>query len=227
MPRILIIEDNADLAFGLRNNLEIEGYTVEVADDGHKGLARARATRPSLIVLDLMIPGLDGYRVLRTLREENYDMPVLILSARGEEGDKVRGFGLGADDYVTKPFGLLELLARIQALLRRGRTSESAETSGYRIGDIRIDTRDHLVYRADEPVELTQTEYDLLIALARRKGGVASRQELLKEVWGHQHEVLTRTVDSHVAELRRKIEENPAHPKHLLTIRRMGYRLKD
>ena len=142
MKRVLVIEDNRDLAYGLRNNLEIEGYDVEVADDGPKGLIRARASSPDLIILDLMLPGMDGYRVLRTLREEGRQTPILILTARGEEADKVRGLRLGADDYVTKPFGVLELLARIEALLRRARVTafgtEPAEPLVERFGEVEV-----------------------------------------------------------------------------------------
>src|SRR5690606_18854024 len=183
MHRILIIEDNPDLAFGLRNNLEIEGYTIEVAEDGNKGLMRARASEPDLIILDLMMPGLDGYRVLRTLREEGYTTPVLILSARGEEADKVRGFRLGADDYVTKPFSLLELLARVEALLRRSApgTKTEAEGEAFRFGDVVVDNVRQQVTRGGQPVQLTHREYTLLLSLLRRKGAVVSRLDLLKE----------------------------------------------
>jgi DNA-binding response OmpR family regulator len=228
MPRILIIEDNPDLAFGLRNNLEIEGYDIELADDGNKGLVRARASDPDLIILDLMVPGLDGYRVLRTLRDEGRKTPVLILSARGEETDKVRGFRLGADDYVTKPFSLLELLARVEALLRRAQP-EPAQPAGadvFRFGDVTVDLGAQLVHRRDEPVAITHREFLLLEALVRRRGAVASRQDLLREVWGHRSDIVTRTVDTHIAELRRKLEDDPARPRHILTIRKMGYRIR-
>jgi DNA-binding response OmpR family regulator len=229
MTRVLVVEDNPNLAFGLRNNLEIEGYAIEVAEDGNKGLMRARATDPDLIILDLMIPGLDGYRVLRTLREEGYKTPVLILSARGEETDKVRGFRLGADDYVTKPFSLLELLARVEALLRRAAPHDiaSAEVRDvFRFGDVTVDPKAQLVYRGTAAVSVTHREFLLLVALARRRGAVVSRQELLREVWGHQSNVVTRTVDTHIMELRRKLEDDPARPRHILTIRKMGYRLQ-
>jgi two-component system, OmpR family, alkaline phosphatase synthesis response regulator PhoP len=223
---ILIVEDNADLAFGLRNNLEIEGYTVDVAGDGPAGLSQARARRPDLIILDLMLPGLDGYRVLKTLREEGFDMPVLILTAHGEEADKVRGFRLGADDYVTKPFGILELMARVAALLRRmARPGQDAATRRERFGEVEIDPSTRTVYRRRDAVPLTPMEFDLLVALVRRRGAVASRLELLHEVWGHSSAVLTRTVDTHIAELRRKLEDNPAMPRHILTVRKAGYRL--
>jgi DNA-binding response OmpR family regulator len=228
MPRILIIEDNPDLAFGLRNNLEIEGYDIELADDGNKGLVRARASDPDLIILDLMVPGLDGYRVLRTLRDEGRKTPVLILSARGEETDKVRGFRLGADDYVTKPFSLLELLARVEALLRRAQPEpvQPAGADVFRFGDVTVDLGAQLVYRQGEPVAITHREFLLLEALVRRRGAVASRQDLLRDVWGHRSDIVTRTVDTHIAELRRKLEEDPSRPRHILTIRKMGYRIR-
>jgi two-component system alkaline phosphatase synthesis response regulator PhoP len=222
---VLIIEDNADLAYGLRNNLEIEGYLVDVATDGVAGLARARELRPDLIILDLMLPGLDGYRVLKALRESGDEVPVLILTAHGEEADKVRGFRLGADDYVTKPFGLLELMARVAALLRRSSKGARDSSQPESFGDIRVDPASRTVTRRDQPVALTPMEFDLLRALMRRGGAVASRLELLQEVWGHSAAVLTRTVDTHVAELRRKLEEDPAAPRHILTVRKAGYRL--
>jgi DNA-binding response OmpR family regulator len=227
MTRILVIEDNRNLATGLRNNLEIEGYQVDVAADGPSGLALSRSTAPDLIVLDLMLPGMDGYRVLKTLREEGIDTPVLILSARGEETDKVLGFHLGADDYVAKPFGLLELLARVDALLRRAATAQSRTKLAVPVafGDVHVDPGTHIVRRAGEPVTLRPKEYDLLIALLQRKGQVASRTELLEEVWGYSGEVYSRTVDTHVAELRRKLEENAAEPRHILTVRKSGYRI--
>ena len=227
VKRILIVEDNADLAFGLRNNLEIEGYTVTVAADGPSGLTAARTERPDLVILDLMLPGLDGYRVLKTLREDGLDMPVLILTAHGEEADKVRGFRLGADDYVTKPFGILELIARVAALLRRSSKPDAAASARARerFGTIEIDPATRTVYRRREAVPLTPMEFDLLLALVRHRGAVVSRLELLHEVWGHSSAVLTRTVDTHIAELRRKLEDNPAAPRYILTVRKAGYRL--
>jgi two-component system, OmpR family, alkaline phosphatase synthesis response regulator PhoP len=227
MTRVLIVEDNHDLAFGLRNNLEIEGYAVDVADDGPSGLAAARRNPPDLVVLDLMLPGMDGYRVLRQLRADGMTMPVLILTARGEEADKVRGFRFGADDYVTKPFGVLELLARIEALLRRSRpaSSHAAGRGLDRFGEIEVDAATRSVRRDGQEVPVTPMEFDLLLALLRRQGAVASRLELLKEVWGHSSAVLTRTVDTHIGELRRKLERDASTPKHILTVRKAGYRL--
>ncbi len=227
MTRILVVEDNPDLAYGLRNNLEIEGYQVEVVEDGSVGLAQARAAGPDLIILDLMLPGMDGYRVLKTLRDEGRQMPILILTARGEEADKVRGLRLGADDYVTKPFGVLELLARVEALLRRT-APLGGDGAGppERFGAVDIIPASRTVLRDGRAVALTPKEFDLLLALVRRRGAVASRMELLTEVWGYSAAVLSRTVDTHVAELRRKLEADPAAPDHILTVRKAGYRLE-
>jgi DNA-binding response OmpR family regulator len=229
MNRILIIEDNPDLAYGLRTGLEIEGYEVDVAPDGETGLVRARAWSPNLVILDLMLPGMDGYRVLRMLRDEGREMPVLILTARGEETDKVLGFRLGADDYVTKPCGVLELLARVAALLRRARQHEGrdAVTPVERFGAVEINPASRTVTRGDKPVALSPKEFDLLLTLVRRRGAVASRLELLKEVWGYSADVMTRTVDIHIAELRRKLEDDPSKPRHILTVWKAGYRLEN
>jgi len=225
VSRILVLEDNVDLAFGLRNNLEIEGYEVDVLEDGTAGLARAREMSPDLVILDLMLPGLDGYRVLRALRDEGARMPILILTARGDETDKVRGLRLGADDYVTKPFGVLELLARVEALLRRTAPPADHRAAPETFGEIEVVPASRMVLRGGNPVLLTPKEYDLLVALLGRRGAVVSRSELLAEVWGYQAEVFSRTVDTHIAELRRKLERDPAVPRHILTVRKAGYRL--
>ena len=230
MPTVLLIEDNDKLARGLQSNLEFEGYAVLSASDGAAGLAMARQHRPDIIVLDLMLPDTDGYRVLRTLRDDGDLTPVLVLTALGEEADKVRGFRFGADDYVTKPFGLMELLARIDALLRRatrpnGDARSVAPESPSGFGDVRVDLARHTVTRRGAAVSLRPKEYDLLVALLRRNGQVATRIELLKEVWGYDDSVMSRTVDTHIAELRRKLESDPANPKHILTVLKTGYRL--
>ena len=231
VSRILIVEDNPDLARGLANNLEIEGYEVEVVHDGAEGLARARAGGASLVILDLALPWLDGYRVLSSLRADGNDVPVLILTARSEEADKVRGFRFGADDYVTKPFGLLELLGRVNALLRRagapGRMNGSAHSASERIvfGEIEVRPSTHGVFRRGFPVTLRPKEFELLMALLRRKGAIVPRLDLLRDVWGYDAEVVSRTVDTHVAELRRKLEDDPTHPRYILTVRKAGYRV--
>jgi DNA-binding response OmpR family regulator len=225
VTRILIVEDNEDLARGLANNLEIEGFESEIASDGTAGLAAARKNHPDLIILDLMLPGMDGYRVLSTLRDEGDSVPVLILTARTTEQDKVRGFREGCDDYVTKPFGLLELLGRVQALLRRSSKSNGREVVSFRFGDVEIIPGTHDVMRNGKPVLLRPKEFELLMALVRRRGNVVGRLDLLREVWGYGSDVVSRTVDTHVGELRRKLEDDPAQPKHILTVRKTGYRL--
>ena len=225
MTKILIIEDNEDLARGLANNLEIEGFETQIAPDGSVGLDRARHAHPDLLILDLMLPGMDGYRVLTTLRDEGDMVPVLILTARTTEHDKVRGFREGCDDYVTKPFGLLELMGRVQALLRRSAKTNGRESAKFRFGDVEIVPGTHDVFLRGEHVLLRPKEFELLMALVRRRGNVAGRIELLREVWGYGSDVVSRTVDTHVGELRRKLETDPARPRHILTVRKSGYRL--
>lgn len=230
MARLLLIEDNDDLAFGVRAVLEFEGYEVEVAADGAAGLARAREFSPDLIILDLMLPEMGGYDVLRELRADGFLTPVLILTARSQESDVLMGFNLGADDYVTKPFSTSELAARVHALLRRvrqGKTPESGSPRLERFGDVEVNPSTRMVLKGGQPVEMTPKEFDLLMALLLRRGAVASRTELLKEVWRYGNaQVMTRTVDVHIAELRRKLEEDPSEPRHILTARKAGYRLE-
>lgn len=223
MSRILIIEDNADLAYGLSTNLQIQGYTVETANDGPTGIARAADLHPQLIVLDLMMPGMDGFEVLAHLRRHGDNVPVLVLTARGEEMDKVRALRMGADDYLTKPFGLMELIARVEALLRRAGPGPGHDYDCF--GDIEVFAESGRVLRAGAEVELTPKEYALLLALLRRQGAVASRIELMSEVWGHRSAVISRTVDTHIGELRRKLEPRPSAPQHIITVRKSGYRL--
>ena len=223
---VLIVEDNENLAYGLRNNLEIEGYAVAVAEDGPTGLDAAQEHRPDLVILDLMLPGMDGYRVLKGLRDQGLDMPVLILTAKGEEADKVLGFRLGADDYVTKPFGVLELLARVEALLRRSGNGQPETEAVERFGSVQVDPGSRTVAKDGAEVPLTPKEFDLLMALIGRRGQAASRLALLKEVWGHRAAVATRTVDTHVSELRRKLEDEPASPQYILTVHKVGYRFR-
>ena len=227
MSRILIVEDNEDLAFGLQKTLEFEGHEVTVAEDGPAGLEKAGAWDPELVVLDLMLPTMDGFEVLRQLRRGGARVPVLVLTARDEESDIVLGFDSGADDYVTKPFSTLELLARVRALLRRGREGAPSRRPIERFGDVEIEPASRTVVRAGETVNLTPKEFDLLMALVLRRGAVASRAELLEDVWEYPNsEGATRTVDIHVAELRRKLEADPSDPKHILTVRKAGYRFE-
>lgn len=229
MTRILVVEDQRDLALGLRANLEVEGYAVDVAPTGEEALRIVSERKPDLVILDIMLPGIDGYEVLAKLRGMRLDAPVLMLTARAEEVDKVRGFRTGADDYVTKPFGVMELLVRIQALLRRGPPrAQEAQRNGQivRVGDVEVDIEGHMVRRHGEEVSLTPKAFELLLALHRKQGKVASRHELLRDIWGYSSSVTTRTVDAHVAELRRKLEDDPADPKHILTVWKVGYRLR-
>ncbi len=223
--RILVVEDNADLAQGIAYNLKLEGYEVKVAADGRAGLADVARWEPHLVLLDLMLPGMDGFEVLRGIRERPTRIPVIILSARAEEADKVRGFKLDADQYVTKPFGVLELLERVAALLRRAGKEAGSATEPVTFGAVRIDLARRLVAKDGQAVSLAPKAYELLLALARRQGAVASRHELLREVWGYGASVVSRTVDTHVAELRRKLEDDPADPRHILTVWKIGYRL--
>jgi len=227
MTRILIVEDNEDVAFGLSTALENEGYAVSIAADGVSGLAEAKLGRADFIILDLMLPGMDGYKVLRAIRNEGIDVPVLVLTAKGEEANKVQAFSIGGDDYVTKPFGVLELIARVKALLRRTQGAGSARLpSVERFGEIEVNPASRTVYRAGQQVTLAPREFDLLLALLKRQGAAASRAELLREVWEYQTGVVSRTVDIHIAELRRKLEADPAQPRHIRTVWKVGYRLE-
>ena len=227
--KILIIEDEYDMRTLLTLQLESSGYDVFVAADGQEGLDEVKNIQPDLVILDLMLPELDGFRVLRSLRQQGHSLPILVLTAKGEEADKVRGLRMGADDYVTKPFGLLELLARVEALLRRSSTGSSiaSATMGVqRVGEIEIDPAARTVCRRSQPVDLAPKEFDLLWALLRARGAVVSRLQLMREVWGYSAAVVSRTVDTHISELRRKLEENPAVPQHILTVRKTGYRIR-
>lgn len=226
MTKILVVEDERDLALGIRANLEVEGYEVYVAGSGEAALDEAERWAPDVMILDLMLPGMSGYDVLAQLRQHGNDVLVLILSARGEEIDKVRGFRTGADDYVTKPFGVMELIARIQALLRRRMPITSAQPASPRIGDTTIDVTRRALIRDGEEIALTPKELELLLALCRKPDRIVTRQELLRDVWGYAGDVTSRTVDVHIAELRRKIERDPARPRHIVTVWRAGYRLR-
>src|ERR1051325_1361368 len=218
MARILIVEDSADLAAGIEYNLRLEGYEVQVSSNGQDAVRAAGEWSPDLVLLDLMLPGMDGYEVLNRLRAGGNKVPVIILSARGEEADKVRGFRLDADQYVTKPFGILELLERIGAVLRRTARRQTPAHEMIRFGSVAIDLASRVVTRHGEACALTPKAYELLLALVRRDGGVVSRTHLLKEVWGYGAFIMTRTVDSHIAELRRKLEDDPANPRHIITV---------
>jgi len=225
--RILLIEDNRNLAFGIRRALETEGYEVAHAGRGDEAAQRLEGERFDLVVLDLMLPGASGFEVLRGLRAADDATPVLILSARGEEVDKVQGFRLGADDYVVKPVGALELLFRVQAILRRAGRLAAFRVAIHRFGDIEVDEGARTVVRRGEAVELTRLEFDLLASLLRANGDTVRRDRLLREVWGFARpdRARTRTIDTHIAALRRKLEDEPGRPRHIFTVRKVGYRL--
>jgi two-component system, OmpR family, alkaline phosphatase synthesis response regulator PhoP len=227
MARVLVVEDQVDLAGLLVRNLEVEGFEVRAVHDGRDAVPMVQSWRPDLVLLDLMLPGIDGFEVLRALRAIHRHLPVIILSARGEANDKIRGFRLDADQYVTKPFGLIELLERVHSLLRRAEAgTATAIEDRICFGDVMVDPGAHAVTRGGEGVTLSPKAFALLLALIRREGVVASRTVLLREVWGYQALVLSRTVDSHVAELRRKLELDPANPRHILTVFKSGYRFE-
>jgi DNA-binding response OmpR family regulator len=223
--RLIVVEDNRHYAIALRNNLEVDGFAVDVAFDGETALARIRERRPALMVLDLMMPERDGYDVLRTLRDEGVSIPAVVLTARRDEADKLRAFGLGADDYITKPVGLMELIARIRAVLRRTLPGFDETPTWIRFGDVEVHPPSRTVRRNGQPVELRPKHFDLLIALLRHEGRVVSRAELLRDVWGYHADTVSRTVDTHIAGLRHQLEANPFDPRYILTVRTAGYML--
>jgi two-component system, OmpR family, alkaline phosphatase synthesis response regulator PhoP len=223
MKRVLLVEDEAGLVMTLTDRLTREGYTVEASPDGESGLERASAEAFDLVILDVMLPRLGGFDVIRELRKRGIETPVIMLTARGQVVDKVVGLKLGADDYVTKPFEMVELLARIEAKLRRAPdTLHPAE--GHQFGEIRMDFRRAEITKAGEILELSAREFQLLRYFIEHRGATLSREELLNEVWGYNSMPSTRTVDVHVAWLRQKIEPNPRHPQFILTVHGMGYK---
>lgn len=222
--RILLVEDEPGLTLTLCDRLRVDGYEVETAEDGEVGLQRALDEPFDLIILDIMLPRKSGLDVCRDLRQRNNNVPVLMLTARGEVVDRVVGLKLGADDYLVKPFEMLELLARIEALLRRTPGKVAVGADSYQFEDVRVDFRRAEVTRGGTPVELSAREYQLLQYLIIHRETVISREELLEQVWGYQATPLTRTVDVHIAWLRQKLETNPRHPQYILTVHGLGYK---
>ena len=223
MPKILIIEDEPDMVLGLRKNLEWDGFEVIAAADGEAGLAGALSERPDLILLDLMLPHLSGLDVCRRLRKSGVNTPVIMLTARGQEIDKILGLEIGADDYVTKPFSVRELIARVRALLRRS-AREEPHPDVYRFDDIELNFERHQAQKRGQPLELSPREFGMLKYFLQHRGETITRDQLLDEVWGYDNFPLTRTVDNHIARLRQKIENNPAEPEHIITVHRVGYK---
>ena len=221
--RILLVEDEAGLVLTLTDRLEMHGYTVESAADGSAGLEKAMSGSHDLVILDVMLPGMNGFEVCRKIRERGSMIPILMLTARGQLADKVHGLKTGADDYLTKPFEVMELLARVEALLRRAPQAALAEALCF--GPAEVDFTRGEARLSGAPVNLSAREFQLLRYLAERRGQVVSRTELLKDVWGYSCAPLTRTVDVHITWLRQKLEADPKHPRHILTLRGAGYKL--
>jgi two-component system, OmpR family, alkaline phosphatase synthesis response regulator PhoP len=222
--RILLVEDEPSLVLTLSDRLLSEGYEVETAADGEEGLDKGLHGSFDLILLDVMLPRRDGFEVCRELRSRGVQIPIVMLTARGQVVDRVVGLKLGADDYVAKPFEMIELLARIEALFRRARAPVSTQAGTYSFGDVRVDFRRAEVFRGGESVSLSALEFKLLAYFIQNRGALLTRDELLDKVWGYDAMPTTRTVDVHVASLRQKLERNPSRPELILTVHRRGYR---
>ena len=226
MAKILIIEDEPDMVLGLKDNFEFEGYEVLTASDGQAGLERARSAKPDLVILDIMLPKLSGLEVCKALRGEGFEAPIVMLTARGQEIDKVVGLELGADDYVTKPFSIRELLARVRAILRRSDGTKK-RLSRYRFSDLELDFEAYRAKKGNEALDLSPREFELLRYLIERKGETVTRDKLLEDVWGYESYPSTRTVDTHIAKLRAKIGDSGSEPRWILTIHGVGYKFVD
>jgi two-component system alkaline phosphatase synthesis response regulator PhoP len=224
VPRILIVDDEPEIVRGLTDNLRFEGYETIAAGDGEQGLKLAVSEAPDLILLDVMMPRMSGWDVCRELRRRGLDIPLIMLTARGEESDRVQGLELGADDYITKPFSLRELLARVRAVLRRPGPRQKAETLAF--GDVRMHPRGRQVFKAGREVRLTRKEFDLLRYLVEHRGEIVTRDRLLDEVWGYERFPTTRTVDAHVLRLRQKFEPDPERPIYIVTVHGQGYKFQ-
>lgn len=223
--KVLIIEDEAGIRTALKDELEFEGFEVELAEDGPTGLAAILRCPPEVIVLDLMLPGQNGFQICQEVRARKLRTPIIMLTARSQEVDKVRGLGLGADDYLTKPFSLAELVARIRAVLRRAGPQDAGDV--LQVREIKVDLRGHRAFKREVELQLTDTEFRMLAALLRRPGEVITRDDFLKDVWGDDVYVTHRTVDTHVAALRKKIEDDLEHPAYILSVRNAGYRFSE
>jgi DNA-binding response OmpR family regulator len=221
---VLVVEDDPSIMQGLQINLEMEGYAVLAAEDGERAMTVARSERPDLVILDVMLPKVNGFVVLQQLRREGLTMPIIVLSARTGEMDKVTGLELGAEDYVAKPFSLAELLARVKAALRRGPRAMETPRTVHTFGDVRVDVAARTVKRAGADVEMTATEFDVLLCLIESRGAALSRDDIFARVWGPNHHGTPRTIDNFIQQLRSKLEADPQKPKFLLTVRGVGYR---
>ncbi|HEX4997287.1 MAG TPA: response regulator transcription factor [Terriglobia bacterium] len=224
MSTVLIVEDDPAILYGLTDNLQLEGYDVLSATDGDSGYRLAHEKKPELVILDLMLPKMSGLEICRKLRANGFSAPIMMLTARGEESDRVLGLDLGADDYVSKPFSIRELLARVRALLRRSQPGDGLP-GDLRFDDVVVDFLRYEASRAGAPLEMSRKEFGVLRMLAGRAGQVVTREDLLSEVWGYESYPSTRTVDNHIALLRSKIESNPSEPRRLITVHGVGYKL--
>ena len=224
--KILIVEDEPNMVAGLRDNFEFEGFEVLTAPDGVQGLERALKESPDLVVLDVMMPRMSGLDVCKQLKAKRPSIPIIMLTARGQTSDKVDGLKIGADDYVTKPFNMLELMARVEALLRRAPIRPAAQTGGVDFGAIHVDLMGTEATRDGKVVNLSAREFQLLRYFIEHRGATLSRDELLKQVWGYSANMFTRTVDVHVASLRQKLEDDPKQPQFILTMQGIGYKFK-
>ena len=223
MARVLIIEDEPDMRKGLEDNLKFEGYETTSTGNGDEGLRIAERAQHDLIVLDLMLPGMDGMEICRRLKSQSIDTPIIMLTARGAESDRVLGLESGADDYITKPFSLRELLARVKAILRRsGEATRVPEV--YNFGDIEINFERYEAKKKGQLVDMSPREFEILKLFAMHEGEIVTREMFLREVWGYDTAPTTRTVDNFVAKLRQRIEDDPEHPRHIVTVHRMGYK---
>ena len=225
MSKILVVEDDEAMAVALQDGFTYEGHEVVRARDGEEALRCAREDPPEIMILDVMLPRMTGLEVCKRLRGEGSRLPIIMLTARGQEIDKVLGLKLGADDYVTKPFSFMELTARVEAVLRRSRPGGSRDASVHQIGSVTVDLAHHEASRNGEPLTLTPREFRLLGFFLEHLGEVVTREQLLDAVWGYDTIPFTRTVDTHVAKLRKKIEDDPSNPEHLITVHRLGYKL--
>jgi DNA-binding response OmpR family regulator len=221
---VLVVEDDPSIMLGLQINLEKEGYSVLTADDGERAIAMAKNDVPDLVILDVMLPKMNGFVVLQAIRREGLTMPIIILSARTGEMDKVTGLELGAEDYVAKPFSLAELLARVRAGLRRGPRALATPRTVHKFGDVRVDVAARTVTKADAELEMTATEFDVLLCLIEARGAALSREDIFARVWGPNHHGTPRTIDNFIQQLRSKLETDPQKPKYILTVRGVGYR---
>jgi DNA-binding response OmpR family regulator len=225
MTKILLVEDEPNMRLGLKDNLEYEGYDVDIAEDGEIGLTKILQNNYDLVILDVMMPKISGFDVCKNVRKSGITTPIILLTAKGEEIDKVLGLELGADDYVTKPFSLRELLARVKAILRRSESFANAENKSVKIGKLEVDFSAYKAISANKEIQMSHKEFEILHYLWKKRNSTVSRDDLLTEIWGYDDTPTTRTVDNFILKLRQKIEVNPNHPKIILTVHGVGYKM--